>query len=103
MPELVKRRPLPARHRDAAREQGSRRRLLARRRSTEKAAARAARNEPDWRRLRAAIQSRDWKTPAFPLDHDELGSIRSEFIVIDAKSVERDAGGKPVPLFLVSL
>jgi predicted RNase H-like HicB family nuclease len=37
---------------------------------------------------------------AFHLDHDDLGSIRSEVVyVIDSKSSERDAGGKPVSTF----
>ncbi len=33
------------------------------------------------------------------LDHDEFGSNRSEFIVIDSRSLEPDAGGKPVSTF----
>ena len=38
------------------------------------------------------------------LDHDDFGSVRSEIInVIDSFWLERDAGGKPVPLFLIPL
>jgi len=37
-------------------------------------------------------------------DHDDFGSVRSEIInVIDSFWLERDAGGKPVPLFLIPL
>jgi hypothetical protein len=34
------------------------------------------------------------------LDHDDVGSTRSDVInVIDSYKLERDAGGKPVPTF----
>jgi hypothetical protein len=43
--------------------------------------------------------------PALDLrDHDDFGSIPSKIMnVIDSKSLERDAGGKPVSTFLVPL
>ena len=42
--------------------------------------------------------------PPKALDHDDFGSNRSEIInVIDYFKLERDAGGKPVPLFLIPL
>jgi hypothetical protein len=34
------------------------------------------------------------------LDHDDFGLNQSKIIVIDSKSLERDAGGKPVSLLL---
>jgi hypothetical protein len=38
------------------------------------------------------------------LDHDDFGLTQSKImIVIDSKSLERDAGGKPFPLFLIPL
>jgi hypothetical protein len=33
------------------------------------------------------------------LDHDDFGLNQSKIIVIDSKSLERDAGGKPVSTF----
>jgi hypothetical protein len=33
------------------------------------------------------------------LDHDEVGLIQSDFIVIDSNSLERDLSGKPVSTF----
>jgi hypothetical protein len=33
------------------------------------------------------------------LDHDDFGLNQSKIIVIDSKSLERDAGGKPVSPF----
>jgi hypothetical protein len=37
---------------------------------------------------------------ACPLDHDDFGLIQSKIMnVIDSKSLERDAGGKPVSTF----
>jgi hypothetical protein len=47
-------------------------------------------------------KSRQWNTTknAQPLDHDDFGLNQSKIMnVIDSKSLERDAGGKPVSTF----
>jgi hypothetical protein len=35
----------------------------------------------------------------FALDHDDFGFIQSKIIVIESKSLQRDAGGKPGSIF----